>query len=88
MKSTVIPKQKPSAKEKVKEVLDIRDVAHAFSGAINERPRQPLILCPFPVSYTHLLHPVIGFRGFLQGLSGQERYLLPPAVVLILNRCV
>ena len=48
MKSTVIPKQKPISKEKVKEVLDIMDVAHAFSGAINERPRQPLILCPFP----------------------------------------
>lgn len=47
MKSTVIPKQKPISKEKVKEVLDIMDVAHAFSGAINERPRQPLILCPF-----------------------------------------
>lgn len=47
MKSTVIPKQKPISKEKVKEVLDIMDVAHAFSGEINERPRQPLILCPF-----------------------------------------
>ena len=34
----------------------------------------------------NVLHPVIGFRGFLQGLSGQERYLLPPAVVLILNK--
>ena len=32
MKSNVIPKQKPISKEKVKEVLDIMDVAHAFSG--------------------------------------------------------
>lgn len=44
---SAIPKQKPISKEKVKAVLDIMDIAHAFSGQINERPRQPLILCPF-----------------------------------------
>ena len=40
-------KQKPISKEKVKEALDIMDVAHAFSGQINTRPTQPLIICPF-----------------------------------------
>ena len=44
---SAIPKQKPISKEKVKAVLDIMDIAHAFSGQVNERPRQPLILCPF-----------------------------------------
>lgn len=37
----------PIAKEKVKAVLDIMDVAEAFSGQINTRPKQPLIICPF-----------------------------------------
>ena len=37
----------PISKDKVKAVLDIMDVAHAFSGQVNTRPRQPLILCPF-----------------------------------------
>lgn len=37
----------PISKEKVKEVLDIMTVAHTFSGEVNERPKQPLILCPF-----------------------------------------
>ena len=52
MKSTVIPKQKPISKEKVKEVLDIMDVAHAFSGAINERPRQPSFFVHFTTTST------------------------------------
>lgn len=37
----------PIAKEKVKAVLDIMDVAEVFSGQINTRPKQPLIICPF-----------------------------------------
>ena len=37
----------PIAKEKVKAVLDIMDVAEVFSGQINTRPNQPLIICPF-----------------------------------------
>lgn len=37
----------PISKDKVKAVLDIMDVAHAFSGQVNTRPKQPLILCPF-----------------------------------------
>lgn len=37
----------PIAKEKVKAVLDIMDVAEVFSGQINPRPKQPLIICPF-----------------------------------------
>lgn len=37
----------PISKEKVKAILDIMDVAHAFSGQINTRPKQPLIICPF-----------------------------------------
>ena len=36
----------PIAKEKVKAVLDIMDVAEVFSGQINTRPKQPLIICP------------------------------------------
>lgn len=47
MRTTAHTKQKPISKEKVKEVLDIMDVVHAFSGEVNERPKQPLILCPF-----------------------------------------
>lgn len=47
MRTTAHTKQKPISKEKVKEVLDIMDVVHAFSGQVNERPKQPLILCPF-----------------------------------------
>lgn len=39
--------KKPISKEKVKAVLDIMDVAQAFSDQINTRPKQPLILCPF-----------------------------------------
>ena len=34
-------KPKPISKEKVKEALDIMDVAYAFSGQINTRPKQP-----------------------------------------------
>ena len=37
----------PIAKEKVKAVLDNMDVAEVFSGQINTRPKQPLIICPF-----------------------------------------
>ena len=37
----------PIAKDKVKDILDIMDVAEAFSGQINTRPKQPLIICPF-----------------------------------------
>lgn len=37
----------PIAKEKVKAVLDIMDVAEVFSRQINTRPKQPLIICPF-----------------------------------------
>ena len=37
----------PIAKEKVKAVLDIMDVAEVFSGQRNTRPKQPLIICPF-----------------------------------------
>lgn len=40
-------KPKPISKEKVKEALDIMDVAYAFSGQINTKPKQPLIICPF-----------------------------------------
>jgi len=39
--------QKPISKEKVKAALDIMDICHAFSGQVDTRPRQPLILCPF-----------------------------------------
>ena len=37
----------PIEKEKVKAGLDIMDVAEVFSGQINTRPKQPLIICPF-----------------------------------------
>lgn len=37
----------PISKDKVKAVLDIMDIAHAFSGQVNTHPTQPLILCPF-----------------------------------------
>lgn len=47
MRTAVTQRQKPISKEKVKEVLDIMDVAHAFSGKINTRPKQPQILCAF-----------------------------------------
>ena len=40
-------KPKPISKEKLKEALDIMDVAYAFSGQINTKPKQPLIICPF-----------------------------------------
>lgn len=39
--------QVPISKDKVKAVLDIMEVAHAYSGQVNTRPKQPLILCPF-----------------------------------------
>jgi len=39
--------QKPISKEKVKAALDIMDICHAFSGQVDTRPKQPLILCPF-----------------------------------------
>lgn len=47
MRANKAQKQIPISKEKVKAVLDIMAVAHAFSGQINTRPKQPLILCPF-----------------------------------------
>lgn len=39
--------QVPISKDKVKAVLDIMEVAHAYSGQVNTKPKQPLILCPF-----------------------------------------
>ncbi len=47
MAIATIPRQRPISKEKAKEVLDIMDIAHSFSGRVDERPKQPLILCPF-----------------------------------------
>ncbi len=47
MSTAILQRQKPISKDKVKSVLDIMDVAQAFSGKINTRPKQPLILCPF-----------------------------------------
>ena len=37
----------PISKDKVKAVLDIMEIAHAYSGQVNTRPTHPLILCPF-----------------------------------------
>ena len=47
MRVNNMQKQIPISKDKVKAVLDIMAVAHAFSGQVNTRPKQPLILCPF-----------------------------------------
>ena len=47
----------PIAKDKVKEVLDIMDVAEAFSGQINTRPtqRQASRLLPDLHRHQHIL---------------------------------
>lgn len=47
MTIATLPRQRPISKEKVKDVLNIMDIAHSFSGQVDERPKQPLILCPF-----------------------------------------